>query len=135
LKQIDTWMKDQEMFRAKEPLFIKEFGLYADRDFYIMSSMSNQRYLDIREGRDFVINTPSGEASTQVWYFDQKSETIKSKSNEMSWNIAENGRGWNLQIWYTNSGWFQKFKFQNGQFINLENKKVLEVANNIDKDG
>jgi hypothetical protein len=84
--------------------FHPRFGLYVQRYFYIISSLRSGRYLDII-GRDVVIKTPNGR-KTQVWYFDAKSETIRSKSNNQTLEIANSGRTNRLQIWKTNRGWW-----------------------------
>jgi len=39
-----------------------------------------------------------------------------------------------MQIWSTNSGWFQVFKYQNNQFINWSNNKVLDVRGGKDEE-
>jgi hypothetical protein len=46
----------------------KKFGLYVERDFYVVSAMKDNRYLDLINNRNFVIKTPNGR-KTQVWYF------------------------------------------------------------------
>jgi len=68
----------------------KEFGLYVERDFYIVSRMKTGRYLDLISNK-FVIKTRNGR-NTQTWYFHQQSLTIKSKSNNLSWNIVSSGK-------------------------------------------
>jgi hypothetical protein len=40
-----------------------------------------------------------------------------------------------MQIWSTNSGWFQLFKYENNQFINWSNNKVLDVKDGKDEEG
>jgi len=40
-----------------------------------------------------------------------------------------------MQIWSTNSGWFQVFKYENEQFINWQNSKVLDVNGGKDEEG
>jgi hypothetical protein len=40
-----------------------------------------------------------------------------------------------MQIWSTNSGWFQVFKFENNQFINWQSSKVLDVKGGKDEEG
>jgi hypothetical protein len=40
-----------------------------------------------------------------------------------------------MQIWSTNSGWFQIFKYENSQFVNWSNNKVLDVKNGKDEEG
>ena len=46
----------------------KKFGLYVERPFYIISAMSEHRYLDLINNRNMVIKTRNGR-STQTWYF------------------------------------------------------------------
>ena len=62
------------------------FGLYVQRPFHLVSFLPKHRYLDII-GRNLVIKTPNGK-KTQVFWFDQKSKTIKSQHN----------KGWSLNI-------------------------------------
>jgi hypothetical protein len=81
------------------------FGLYVERPFYIVSQLKDHRYLDLIGNRNMVIKTPNGR-STQTWWFDQKSLTIRTKLNNQSWDIKNAGRTSDMQIWSTNSGWF-----------------------------
>jgi hypothetical protein len=48
----------------------EKFGLYVERDFYVVSELSSHRYLDLINNRNMVIKTPNGR-KTQVWYFHQ----------------------------------------------------------------
>jgi hypothetical protein len=105
----------------------EKFGLYVERDFYVVSELSSHRYLDLINNRNMVIKTPNGRR-TQVWYFHQQSLTIRTRYNNQSWDIQSAGRTNNMQIWSTNSGWFQVFKYEKGQFINWTNNKVLDVT-------
>jgi hypothetical protein len=81
-----------------------------------------------------VIKTPNGR-STQVWWFDQKSLTIRTKLNNQSWDIKSAGRTREMQIWSTNSGWFQIFKYEDEHFVNIQNKKALDVISGKDVEG
>lgn len=85
--------------------FNDRFGLYVERDFYVVSKLADGRYLDLINNRNMVIKTPNGRR-TQVWYFDQRSLTIKTRLNNQSWDIQSSGRTENMQIWSTNSGWW-----------------------------
>jgi len=82
----------------------KDYGLYVLRDFHIVSRLGRGRYLDLI-GRNFVIKTPNGR-KTQVWYFHQQSLTIRSRSNNQSWDIKSSGKTSNMQVWSTNSNWW-----------------------------
>jgi hypothetical protein len=83
----------------------KEFGLVVERDFFIVSQMTSNRYIEVIDNRNLVIKTPNGR-KTQLWYFDQKTKTIKTRLNNQSIDIKNAGRTNNLQIWSTNSGWW-----------------------------
>jgi len=48
--------------------FNKKFGLYVERDFYVISALKDNRYLDLINNRNMVIKTQNGR-KTQVWYF------------------------------------------------------------------
>jgi len=84
----------------------EDFGFYVERPFHIISMLPSRRYVDIIDRRNIVIKTPNSYKS-QVWWFDQKSRTVKSQMypNE-SLDIQNAGRNKNLQIWKSNSGWF-----------------------------
>jgi hypothetical protein len=58
----------------------KKFGLYVDRDFYIVSALPKGRYLDLINNRNMVVKTQNGR-KTQVWYFHQQSLTIRTRLN------------------------------------------------------
>ena len=79
------WKKDPKKGELNE-----DFGVYVERDFYIVSRMKTGRYLDLISNK-FVIKTRNGR-NTQTWYFHQQSLTIKSKSNNYSWNIVSSGK-------------------------------------------
>jgi hypothetical protein len=83
----------------------EKFGLYVERDFHVVTQLKSNRYLDI-VGANFVIKTPNS-FKTQIWYFDQRSLTIKSRSNTgKSWHIQNSGTAQNMQIYNTNSQWY-----------------------------
>jgi hypothetical protein len=83
----------------------KDFGMYVERSFYVITRMGSGRYLDLINNRNFVIKTKNGRR-TQLWYFDQRSLTIKTRLNNQSWDIKSSGRTNDMQIWSTNSQWF-----------------------------
>jgi hypothetical protein len=46
----------------------EEFGLYVERDFHVVSQLPDNRYLEIKDNRNFSIKTSNGRKQ-QVWYF------------------------------------------------------------------
>jgi len=112
----------------------KKFGLYVERDFYVVSALPGGRYLDLINNRNMVTKIRNGR-KTQIWYFHQQSLTIRTRYNNQSWDIKSAGRTNDMQIWSTNSGWFQVFKYENSQFINWSNNKVLDVKGAKDEEG
>ena len=76
----DVVYADEYPEEPKKGELNKDFGLYVERDFYIVSELPDHRYLDLINNRNMVIKTPNGR-KTQTWYFDQKSLTIKTRLN------------------------------------------------------
>jgi hypothetical protein len=104
-QQWDIVYADEYPDEPKKGELNKDFGLYVERPFYVVTAMASHRYLDLINNRNMVIKTPNGR-NTQVWFFDQKSLTIKTQYNKQSWDIKSSGTTNNMQIWSTNSGWF-----------------------------
>jgi hypothetical protein len=99
-----TYVEDYEKEPTKGQLN-KKFGLYVERDFYVVSSLPERRYLDVPDNRNMAIKVKNGRR-TQVWYFHQQSLTIRTRYNNQSWDIKSAGKTNDMQIWSTNSGWF-----------------------------
>jgi hypothetical protein len=72
---VDDWKGEPGKGELNE-----EIGFIVERPFYIVSALSSHRYLDLINNRNMVIKTRNGR-NTQVWWFDQKSLTIKTKLN------------------------------------------------------
>ena len=112
------------------------FGLKVDEPFHIISQMSSERYVDL-VGRNMVIKTRNGLPS-QEWFFDGKTKTIKSmRTKSYSWNIQNSGRTNNMEVYNTNSRWFQLFVWlkDEGQFWDIHDKRIIEVAGSKDEEG
>jgi hypothetical protein len=111
-------------------------GLIVERPFFVVSGLKDGKYLDIL-GRNMVIKTRNGR-KTQMWWFDQKSMTIKNVQHKgWSWDIRGHGRQTNMQAWNTNSGWHQIFRYvaNESAFENYTNKKRLDVSGGKDEEG
>jgi hypothetical protein len=113
----------------------KEYGFYVERPFYIISMCGEKRYMDVIDGRNVVVKTPN-EFDSQVWYFDQRTKTIMNTLHKnKSLDIQNSGNTNNMQVWSTNGGWFQKFKFSQNYLKNVQNGKVIEIVNGRDEEG
>jgi hypothetical protein len=123
-----------EYSEPKKGQMNERFGIFVERDFYIVSALPSGRYLDLINNRNMVIKTANGR-KTQRWYFHQQTKTIRTRYNNQSWDIQSSGRTNNMQIWSTNSGWFQIFKFDGQFFVNPTNNKVLDVYQSKDDEG
>lgn len=55
--------------------------------------------------------------------------------DKKSWSLASNGKSENMQVWGTNSGWFQLYKYDGETFFNVYTKKVLDVEEGKDQEG
>jgi len=100
LVYVDEWKGEPVKGELNE-----KFGLYVERDFYIVSKLPSSRYLSVIDNRKIVIKTPHG-GKQQVWYFDQKSLTIKTRLNNQSFDIKGSGKTKDFQIWSTNGRWW-----------------------------
>jgi hypothetical protein len=69
-QQWDIVYADEWKGEPKKGELNEDFGLYVERDFFVVSEMKSNRYLDLINNRNFVIKTPNGRR-TQVWYFHQ----------------------------------------------------------------
>jgi len=67
---------DEDKPEPKKGELNKDFGLYVEREFHVVTFMASGRYLDLINN-NIVLKTPNG-FSSQRWFFDQKSKTIKS---------------------------------------------------------
>jgi hypothetical protein len=61
--------------------------------------------------------------------------TIRTRLNNQSWDIKSAGRTNEMQVWSTNSGWFQVFKYVDEHFMNIQNGKALDVHGGRDEEG
>jgi hypothetical protein len=104
-QQWDIIYKDQYPRDPKKGELNKDFGLYVERDFHIVTYMRSGRYLDVVDGRNLVIKTRNGRKS-QTFYFHQQSLTIRTRYNNQSIEIQNSGKATNLRIYSTNSKWY-----------------------------
>ena len=104
-QQWDIVYADEWKGEPKKGELNEDFGLYVERDFYVVTELKSNRYLDLINNRNFVIKTPNARKS-QIWYFHQQSLTIKTRYNNQSWDIKSSGKTNDMQIWSTNSGWW-----------------------------
>jgi hypothetical protein len=89
-QQFDVLYTDQWKGEPGKGQLNKDFGLYVERDFYVITHMNSRRYLDVINNRNMVIKTQNGRR-TQIWYFHQQSLTIRTRYNNQSWDIQSNG--------------------------------------------
>jgi hypothetical protein len=104
-QQFDVIYADEWKGEPTKGQFSPDYGLYVDRTFYIVSRMKGGRYLDLINNRNMVIKTRNGR-KTQLWWFDQKSRTIKTRLNNQSWDIQSNGGSQEFRVYSTNSNWW-----------------------------
>jgi hypothetical protein len=89
-----------------------DFGFYRNRPFYIVSRLPKRRVVEVVGGRNLQIKTKNRKRQSQLFYFDHLTKTIKSKQyTGKSFDIQSAGKSNNLQVWTTNSRWFQLFEY------------------------
>jgi hypothetical protein len=103
-QQWDVVYVDQWKGEPTKGQLNKEYGIYVERSFFIQTQMGSKRMLDLI-GRAMVIKTRNGRKSQQ-WYFLQRSLTIRSRTNNKTWDIRSAGKTNDMQVWSTNSGWW-----------------------------
>jgi hypothetical protein len=116
---------DQDKEEPKDGDFLPDFGVYAGRHFYAQTRLESGRYIDI-VGNAILIKTPNG-FDTQKWFFDLKTKTIKSVArNNVSWDIRGSGKTREMQVWSTNSGWWQLFRYDKteGGWLGVSGQKA-----------
>jgi hypothetical protein len=85
----------------------KEFGLYINRPFYMVSKLPMHRVIDIRGGRNVALKSRVVGRKSQLFVFDQKTKTIQSSAFKgKALEIQNEGRNGNVQISKVNSRWF-----------------------------
>lgn len=82
---VDEWKGEPGKGELNE-----DYGLYVDRDFYVVSDLGEHRYLDIVDMK-LAIKTRNGDR-TQIWWFDQKTFCIRSRNSNHSWDILSGGK-------------------------------------------
>jgi hypothetical protein len=82
----------------------EQFGLYVERPFHIVSELGEHRLLTTISNK-LAIKTKNAN-SQQVWWFDQKSLTIRNKNGNKSLNINSNGNARTISVYNTNSAWW-----------------------------
>ena len=103
----------------------KNFGFFVNRPFYIMSRMPMHRVMELVGGRNLVIKRLARTRNTQKFVFDQTSKTIRSVAYKgRSFDIQNAGSSSNLQMWTTNSRWFQLFYLRGNNIVNTRGKYV-----------
>jgi hypothetical protein len=94
-QQWDLIYADQYPDEPTKGQLNKEFGLYVERDFFIISAMASRRYVEVIDNRNIVIKIPNG-MKGQKWYFHQPTKTIRTRLNNQSFDIQSSGKSNNL---------------------------------------
>jgi hypothetical protein len=105
----------------------KKWGMKIETPFYVQHVSGSGRFLDVL-GNNMVIKTRNGYTSQQ-WTFNWKTRTINNVKYGKSWDISNSGKGNNMQLYNTNSKWWQLFQYYEsaGQFANARNSKVIDA--------
>ena len=101
-QQWDVVYADEYKAEPKKGEFNKDFGLYVDRPFSVISEMNAHRYLTVIDNKNMVIKISNGRKQQQ-FRFDQATLSIKSMALNKSWDIRS-GSKFDLQS--TNNQWY-----------------------------
>lgn len=72
--------------------------------FHVQSHLRWGKYLESMN-REVNLKTPNGRAE-QLWYFDQRTKTIRNKANKKVFSIANSGRGNKLESYAISHKWW-----------------------------
>jgi hypothetical protein len=121
----------------------KDFGLYVDRPFFVVSTLKEERYVDtVSEGgaENLRIKVSNGRTS-QLWWFDQGSKSIRSMARRSnSWSIRNRVVDGNAPMesrGFANN-WYNFFAYDEtkGVFYSLEdNNRCVGVEGAKDEEG
>jgi len=105
---VDEWKGEPKKGELNE-----EFGFYVERPFHIISMLPRRRYLDRVDpsGRQEIVIKQPNSYKSQVWWFDQKTLTIKCQKTGQSLSLYGNGNHGNYLVTRnTQSRWWMQFK-------------------------
>jgi len=91
-----------EVDNTQEKL-IEDWGLWANREFHIVSEFGENRFLDLVSNRA-VIKTRNSRP-TQIFRFDMQYRTIKSKGYSTEWSHSLDMRNTWMYVYGTGSQW------------------------------
>lgn len=75
----------------------KDYGLYVDRTFYIVSALDKGRVLDHYTAKDLTLKTMNDRKSQEFW-FDQLTKTIKNRDGSNALNIESDGKSRQIKL-------------------------------------
>ena len=114
--------------------FHPDFGFIILTDFHIVSALPSQRYLDLIS-YNCALKTSNG-FNSQVWFFDHKSRTIKSrKTPSYSLQISSSGNNPKMVITSTSSKWWMIWRMEGSYITNIKDGRVIEVKGSKDEEG
>jgi hypothetical protein len=106
--------------------FAADWGFEIGREFHIISSLCENRYVDLVSNRA-VIKTPNGRDS-QIFKFDMITKTIKSQGYSTAWSHSLDIRNQWMYVYGTNSANYQVFRYnQEDGTIRTETNKFLDI--------
>jgi hypothetical protein len=125
---------DSEEAKEDDDGYSKDWGMHINRPFHIVSEVGENRHIDLVSNR-MVIKTHSNR-NTQVFKFDWKTKTIKSKGYSTEWSHSIDMRNTWMYVYGTGSQWHQLFRYNSTtrQFYN-QRGKVLDIKGNKDQEG
>jgi hypothetical protein len=96
--------------------------------------MGRGRYVDL-VSYDVKLKVSNGRTS-QKWYFDNKTKTIRSRqTTSYSLQIQSSGNSKNVVITSTSSRWWQLWSLDGDQIRNVYTGQVLDVKDGKDEEG
>jgi len=118
-----------DQFKEQTKGLVDEFGLFANRAFYIRSRLPNRRMAECQGNYDVRQRRWRNGETAQQWIFDPVKKVIRSKkwSNRvLETSNHSNGLG-NMRCYTPSSRWWQLFKYDDSQLVNIKQSISMEV--------
>jgi hypothetical protein len=118
-----------EEFKEQHKGLIEEYGLYANRAFYIRSELPNHRLAQCQVNMNVLQQRWRNNETAQQWYFDPVMKVIRNKkwtNRVLESKNHSNGLG-EMRCYTPNARWWQLFKHDDGMIVNIKNPHSMEV--------
>lgn len=136
-KKDEAYMKWKIVYQDEAPKgdegFAEEWGMYINREFHLIN-LKSEKFMSQESNRLRQKERKYDNNNDQIFKFDWKTKTIKSKSYSTAWSHSLDMRNTWMYLYGTGSQWHQLFRYDEGT-RQLYNQRGNVLAVNDDKEG